>query len=206
MKDPGQDAPYALVLAAGSGTRFGGAKLLAAFRGRPLVAHVGTTLAEAIAAGTLAGGVAVIPQGDAALAGHLDTAGLRLIPNPRTAAGISSSLQIGLAALGSIERPPAGAALIVLADQPLLRTSVIAALVAAWQARHSSVRPRYAARPDAPGHPVLLDRADWHLADRLAGDRGLGELLDAAAGTVTLDVPGQNPDVDTPADLTRLES
>lgn len=203
---PPESSPYAVVLAAGAGTRFGGAKLLANLRGRPLVAHVATTLAQALAGGTLAGGVAVIPAGDTGLAWHFDTAGLRLVENPHAAEGMATSLRLGLAALVPGDGPPAGAALIVLADQPLLRLEVIARLVAEWRRAGRTVRPRYLARPDEPGHPVLLDRADWPLADRLTGDRGLGALL--ATGVVRaieLALPGHNPDVDTPGDLTRLE-
>lgn len=199
-------SPYAVVLAAGAGTRFGGAKLFASLHGRPLVAHVAGALAQALASGTLAGGVAVIPSGDTGLAWHFDTAGLRLVENPRAPEGIATSLQRGLAALAPLDRPPAGAALIVLADQPLLRPEVIARLVTEWRRTGRTVRPRYLARPEQPGHPVLLDRADWTLADRLAGDRGLGALLaGGAVRAAELDIPGDNPDVDTPVDLTRLE-
>jgi CTP:molybdopterin cytidylyltransferase MocA len=53
---------------------------------------------------------------------------------------------------------------------------------------------------------VLLDRSLWPLADHLQADAGLGHLLGAGAAGVTLiDVPGSNPDVDTPADLHLLE-
>lgn len=198
--------PYALVLAAGAGSRFGGAKLLAGFRGRPLVAHVAGAMAEVLASGTLAGGVAVIPPGDTGLSWHLDTAGLRLVENPRAATGVATSLQCGLAALAALEEPRAGAALVVLADQPLLRPEVVSRLVAEWRRTGRTTRPRYAARREEPGHPVLLDRADWPLARQLTGDRGLGALLaGGAANPVVIDVPGENPDVDTPADLTRLE-
>ncbi len=204
MPHPGP-SPYAVVLAAGAGTRFGGAKLLASLRGRPLVAHVAAALAQALTGGSLAGGVAVIPAGDTGLAWHFDTAGLRVVENRQASEGVATSLRLGLAALAPLDGPSAGAALIVLADQPLLRPEVIARLVAEWRRTGRTVRPRYLAEPDTPGHPVLLDRADWHLTERLTGDRGLGALL--AAGVVRaaeLDLPGHNPDVDTPGDLTRL--
>ena len=66
------------------------------------------------------------------------------------------------------------------------------------------VRPRYAA-DDAP-NPVVLRRAAWLLAEGVDGDRGLGPLL-AARPDLVLEVPvdGANPDVDTVADLVRLE-
>jgi CTP:molybdopterin cytidylyltransferase MocA len=204
MRDP---AAYAVVLAAGTGSRFGGAKLLAPLEGRPLVAHVAATVARAVSTGTLAGGVAVIPPNATALAWYWDTAGLGLVTNPDPAAGLAASLQRGLAALESLIGParPA-AALIVLADQPRIRGDVIERLVEVWRAHGRSTRPRYAGSPDTPGHPVLLDRALWPLARDLTGDRGLGELLGSRPEAVSLvDVPGANPDVDTPADLRQLE-
>lgn len=194
---------HALLLAAGSGTRFGGNKLLAAFGGRPLIAHSAGTLGQAMSTGLLAGGVAVIPPAAAALAMTLEHAGLTPVANPDAATGMAGSLRLGLRALVARE-PRVEGALIVLADQPGLRLEVISALVERWTRDGGTTRPRYAASPDEPGHPVLLDRRDWQLADRLSGDQGFRDLL---AGTpVTLvDVPGVNPDVDTPADLRRLE-
>ena len=174
----GRSHPYALVLAAGDGSRFGGDKLLAPFHGTPLVTHAATTVAQAISAGILAGGVAVVGPNDTRLTWHLDAAGLRIIQNPATGSGLASSLKRGLAALADpLTQPAADAAVIILADQPLLAPSVIAELVAKWREEGRSVRPRYGSPPDQPGHPVLLDRSLWPLARNLTGDQGLGHLL-----------------------------
>jgi len=201
-------AAYAVVLAAGTGSRFDGEKLLAPLHGRPLVAHAAAAVAEAIAAGILAGGIAVVPPGVTALAWYLDVAGLQLITNEAAALGIASSLRAGLVELETPSLvPPAGAAVVVLADQPLLRAEVIARLVATWRASGRSVRPRYALTPNEPGHPVLLDRALWPLARGLADNEGFGRLLAANPNLLDLvDVPGANPDIDTPADLTQFET
>lgn len=104
-------------------------------------------------------------------------------------------------------RPDAGAAIILLGDQPLVRGDVVAALVTAWRGGNGTfIRPRYADAPGQPGHPVLLDRSLWPLAQRLHGDDGFGTLLaSGAAGRVLIDVAGRNPDVDTPADLDTLQ-
>ena len=99
-----------------------------------------------------------------------------------------------------------GAALIILGDEPLLRDDAIEHLVYYWRQKGISIRPRYSQQPDAPGHPVLLDRGLWHLVDRLEGDHGLSSLLASQPGAVaTLDLPGANPDVDTREDLRELE-
>jgi CTP:molybdopterin cytidylyltransferase MocA len=202
-----QPAPYAVVLAAGAGSRFGGAKLLAPYRGKPLVTHAALAVAEAIAAGALAGGVAVLPPGDTRLPWLLDSAGLSLIENRDAASGIASSLRAGLRALTAPDlTPPAGAAVVVLADQPLQRAETIARLVEAWRRHGGSIRPRYRLQPDEPGHPVLLDRGAWALAESLSGDEGFGSIFRQRPDAVTIvDLPGANPDVDRPEDLLHLE-
>ena len=202
-----ESAAYALVLAAGQSHRFGGDKLLASLHGKPLIAHVGIAVAQAMANGFLAGGVAVVRLGDTRLGWHLDTAGLELVPNPDADEGLATSIRCGLNSLTAVGRtPPAGAALIILGDEPLLRDDAIEHLVYYWRQKGTSVRPRYAQQPEAPGHPVLLDRGLWHLVDRLEGDRGLSPLLASQPRAVaTLDLPGANPDVDTQEDLRKLE-
>lgn len=195
-------AVRALLLAAGSSRRFGGDKLLYPLAGRPLVTHAATAIAEAIAGGILRGAVAVVPSGETKLAWHLDTLGMDLVPNPDPARGLSSSLRLGLAAL---EQSGAPAALVFLADQPFVRAEVVTRLVLHWQATGRSVRPRYAGAPETPGHPVLLDRAVWRLADDLVGDTGLGDALERHGAAIDeLPCDGENPDIDTPADLRGL--
>ena len=199
----GERAVHALLLAAGSGSRFGDNKLLATLHGRPLIAHSAAAVAEAIAAGVLAGGVAVAPPDATELVSHLDAAGLWVVENPEARRGMATSLKRGLEALGHLS-PAVGGALIVLGDQPGLRLDVVRRLVEAWRQTHRTVRPRYHAAPAEPGHPVLLDRSLWPLAARLSGDTGLRDLL-AGQPVTLIDVPGDNPDVDTPAELRQLE-
>ena len=190
-----------LILAAGLGRRFGGAKLVARLRGRPLVSYALDVAGRGRAAGLLSDLRIVVGPGDEVVTRLARHAGAEPLVNPAPAHGLSSSLRLGLGALH------AGAALVLLADQPLVRLDVVAVLVAAWHERLGLlIRPRYARSPDEPGHPVLLDRSLWPLADRLEGDAGIGRLLDPGApGAAFIDVPGSNPDVDTPADLHLLE-
>lgn len=198
-------AAWALLLAAGRGTRFGGAKLHAPLRGRPLVAHPLACIAEAVRAGTLAGGVAVVPAADPELARLAAAATVEVVPNPDPEAGLAASLRLGLAA---IERhADAGAAVVLLGDQPGVSPALLARLVAAWRASDRPVvRPAWSAAPGEPGHPLVLGRTLWPRARALAGDRGLGPLLAAEPSLVEdLPVPGRNPDVDTAADLAALE-
>lgn len=186
----------AVVLAAGRATRFGGVKVLAPVAGRPLLQHV----LDAAAAAALDEVVVVLgddaDEVEAAIAWRSE----RRVRNPEPARGLSSSVQIGLRALSR----DVDAALLLLGDQPFVRPAVIRELIAAAaDSERSIVVPRYAESGSI--NPVLLRRAAWHLADDLSGDRGMGPLIDAHP-EVVLDVTidGDNPDVDTPADLAAL--
>ncbi len=190
----------AVVLAAGASSRFGDVKLLAPLEGRPLLQHV---LDTARAAGV---GEVVVVLGDAAdrIERAIRWGTERRVRNPDPSAGLSSSLRIGLAALGE----GSDAALFLLGDQPLVRLDVIRALVGARPSGAASatrpvVVPRYAS--GGGPNPALVDRSAWWLADEASGDRGLGPVLRVHPELVLeVPVPGQNPDVDTPADLAAL--
>ncbi len=190
----------AVVLAAGRGVRFGGAKLLAPLDGLPLLQHV---LDAAAAAGL---GDVVVVLGDAAdeLERAISWRAESRVRNAAPERGISSSLQVGLGAL----RPDIDAALILLGDQPRVRAEVIGRLIdAAGVAERASDRPivvpRYSGSQGP--NPALFLREAWPLVDTLKGDRGMGPLI-AARPELVREVPvaGDNPDVDTPADLERL--
>ena len=190
MTDPARTA--AIVLAAGTASRFGGGKVFAPLGGRPLVGRV-------IDAATAAGlGEIVVVLGPVSSAEEsADLGRVRVVRNPRPEDGLSSSVRIGLAALG----PATDAAVILLGDQPLVRAEVIRALLAAdLPAGRQIGAPRYAG--GGGQNPTLVLRAGWPLADDLAGDRGFGPLI-ATHPELVVEVAadGSNPDVDTPADL-----
>jgi CTP:molybdopterin cytidylyltransferase MocA len=198
--------PHALLLAAGRGTRFGSQKLLAIWRGRPLIGHAIALIATLRDRGALAGATAVVRTGDEGVAALVRQAGIRVVSNAEPEQGLSHSLRLGLGALAALSPQPE-AALIFLADQPSTPSEAAEEVVRAWElGGNAVVRPRYSNAPDEPGHPVLLDRDAWGLAERLTGDQGLGgELARSPHLVLHVDVEGANPDVDTPADLSRLE-
>jgi CTP:molybdopterin cytidylyltransferase MocA/SAM-dependent methyltransferase len=190
------DRATAIVLAAGAGSRFGGHKLLATVESRPILQHVLDRLAEAGLADV------IVVTGDDA--DDVETAitwrSERRVRNPDPGRGLSSSLQVGIAALGD----DAAAALIVLGDQPRLSVDAVTALLASPPtADRPIVVPVY---PDDGGrNPVLLGRATFDLAASTSGDRGLGPWLAANPGLVReVAVAGDNPDVDTRADLVAM--
>lgn len=198
---------HALVLAAGQSRRFGGDKLRALYRGRPLLAHVLGVVAEARRRQVLDGGYVVVPVDDDAARTLCRNAGLTALSNDSPHLGLSHSLRLGLGALEEITPRDNGAALVFLGDQPLVQVNVVERVIAEYVASSAGVvRPRYQNNPGVPGHPVLLDRSIWHLARGLRGDRGLAGLLQSASvETMMVDIPGDNPDIDTVADLHALE-
>lgn len=217
----------ALVLAAGSASRFGSPKALAELDGRPLLQHV----LDAAAGLGLAGVVLVLGHDADAIEAAVDVRGAVIVRNPDPDQGLASSLRVGLAvvtegdagaqaeARAGVEavtravtrsgtqvgtRSGAEAVLVLLGDQPLVRPAVIAALLRATvPAGCSIVVPAYAV--GGGSNPALLLRPAWALAEGLEGDRGMGPII---AGhpelVVRVPVDGSNPDVDTPDDLRRL--
>jgi len=189
----------AIVLAAGAGRRFGSTdKLLAPLRGRPILEHVLDTIAHA----RLAPVVVVLGHGADRLEGSIRWRGEARVVNPDPDRGLSSSVQVGIAAVREVE-PPVDGVVIALGDQPNLSPNVIRALLNRAGKGLSVVVPRYAA--GGGSNPVLLMRDAWPLVDGITGDRGLGPLI-AARPELVAEVPvdGSNPDVDTPGDLADL--
>ena len=192
----------AVVLAAGRARRFGSDKLLASLDGRPVLQHVLDTLV-----GVGIRHVAVVLGAHAARQeAVLAWRGERRVRNPDPARGLSSSLRIGLAELAAATAsgaPLIDAALICLGDQPRLDPDVILRLLAASDRTEPMIVPRYA--HGGGGNPVLLRRSAWTVADTIEGDEGLRSVIATSPDLVGfVDVPGSNPDVDTPADLQRL--
>jgi molybdenum cofactor cytidylyltransferase len=189
----------AVILAAGSGRRFGdGTKQVAEVEGRPLVAHVVETAWGAGVARVL---VVVGHDADAVVAAASLGGDIEVVHNPDHADGQATSLRTGLEALA--DDASTTTAVVLLADQPAVRATAILAVA-------NAVAPRQGAGPvcarasyrDGPGHPVAFARAAWDtVRERTDGDegaRGILELLGAVPVLVAGDVPR---DVDAPDDL-----
>lgn len=179
----------AVVLAAGGSSRFdGGAKLLAPFRGRALVVWV---VDAALAAGL---GETIVVVGDTPLDAVLP-AGVIVVRNADWAAGIATSLQAGVraAARGGHE-----AAVVGLADQPLVPAS-------AWAAVAACASPVAVATYEGRRrNPVRLERSVWPLLP-VTGDEGARVLLRERPDLVVeVACSGEAADVDTVADLDAL--
>ncbi len=189
-------ARIGILLAAGSGVRFGGGKLLARLTtGERAGEAVGVAACRNLLA-ALPQVIAVVRQDDPALAAALGAAGARIVRCANAAEGMGASLACGAAAA------PEGAGYVVaLADMPWIRPQTIGAVVAALAGGAQIVAPGYR---DQRGHPVGFAAGYRAQLMQLAGDEGARALVAAHANVLTLlptDDPGVLRDVDTLADL-----
>ncbi|MDQ3695166.1 MAG: molybdenum cofactor cytidylyltransferase [Chloroflexota bacterium] len=185
-----------IILAAGQSSRLGRPKQLLPLAGRPLLAHV---VAHAAASG-LDETILVLGHEAAAIAAALGNHGQRTVINPDYAAGQSTSVRAGLAAVS----PQTNAVVFLLGDQPAVTVDIIDAMLDTYRVHRSGiVVPAYGGRR---GNPVLFDRAVFPELRQVTGDEGARAIVRAHAESIRLvAVPGDAPqDVDTEADYQRL--
>lgn len=188
----------AVVLAAGAGSRFGGGKLLAPFRGRTLIEATLSGLR-----GAPVDEIIVVVGAEGERLRSISTVDeTRVIENPDWAEGMSTSVRAGLRACASDAR----AAVVCLADQPLVGAEAVERLVQAFQ---RGARVAAATYGGEMRNPVLFAREVWPLLLReLSGDRGARVFLKHHQDIVTevaCDDIASPADVDTVEDLRRLE-
>ncbi len=141
----------AVILAAGAGRRYGGAKQLHPVDGRPMLEQV----LKAVAAAPVDDRVLVLgARADQVLAA-IDLQSVRVVRAEDWEAGQSASLRAGLAALDAAVQ----AALVVLGDGPGLDPRAIQRLVEAGRAWPEMVLA--ADYGEGRSHPVLLPRSVW---------------------------------------------
>jgi molybdenum cofactor cytidylyltransferase len=180
----------ALVLAAGAGSRFGGGKLMAPWRGRALIDGA---LDAAFAAPV--SGVLVVVGADPRVANHAAARGARVVEAPDHAEGLSASLKAGIAALP----PDASGVLVLLGDMPEVPHAVLAPLVEALAAGAPAAVPVFDGRV---GNPAALSAALFPRLLALRGDRGARGVIEAL-GDELARVPA--PDAGVLIDIDRRE-
>lgn len=180
-----------VVLAAGTGSRFGRTKQLVPFAGKPLALHAVDALRDAAV-----GEIVVVTGHDADAVAAVLPDDVRSVRNERYRDGQATSLAAALHALD----PATEAAVVLMADQPGVTAQDVVALIEAFRAsRARIVRLRYT---DGPG-PSLLSREVHAEAGHLRGDAGARVLIASHPEWVE-EVPIDRPvprDVDTPDDL-----
>lgn len=189
----------AILLAAGLSRRMGGVnKLLADLAGKPLIRHA----AQAALASKVERVIVVVGHRANEVRAALDGLDVDFVDNPDFAAGLSTSLHAGIAALGG----RCDDAVICLGDMPGVKPGTIDRLLAALDAEEG----RLAAVPvyqGKRGNPVAWHRRYFPQLQALEGDRGARPLLDRIeeeVADVAVDDPGVLFDVDTAAALEDL--
>jgi CTP:molybdopterin cytidylyltransferase MocA len=180
-----------ILLAAGAGRRYGGPKALVELDGRLLVERAIATLAD----GGCDSILVILGAAADEVRARADLGSSTAVDNPDWATGMGSSLRTGLAAAAATT---AEAAVVLLVDTPGVTPAAVRRL-------------RTLAAPDAlaiatyggqPGHPVLLGRAHWSDAARLAvGDVGARRYLaahDDQVNHVPCDDIADGADMDVP--------
>jgi molybdenum cofactor cytidylyltransferase len=183
-----------LILAAGAGTRMGGADKLALPVG-------GTPLLRDRALAALATGAPVhiaLPAPGHPRAALVADLPVTLHHLPEAALGQAHTLRAAVAAL-----PPSDRFLVLLADLPEITTADLRAVLDAPRHHPDALIWRGATARGEPGHPVLFDAALRPAFAGLTGDRGADSLIRAHKDrTVLVPLPGRHArrDLDTPAD------
>jgi molybdenum cofactor cytidylyltransferase len=184
----------AIVLAAGTASRFGATKQVARLLGKPLIRY---PVDAALDAG-IDRIVVVVGHDASAVTPVVEDA--TVVHNARFEEGQASSLRTGLVALGD----DIDGVVVLMADQPGITADHVRALLAAAEHRGEPiVRLRFT---DGPG-PALLRRDVWDQVRALEGDLGARTLISGRPELLfeaMVEQPAP-PDVDTIADLERLE-
>jgi molybdenum cofactor cytidylyltransferase len=180
-----------VVLAAGAGRRFGGAKQLAPVKGRPLLAWAvdAQRRADSIDAVHV-----VLGAQEARIRSAVDLGDVTVLSCPEWSEGLGRSLATAAAALDG-----ARAMVVTLGDQPNITPACIDSVVARWDGEADAVRATYDGQP---GHPTLLSSRLFGDLQQLTGDDGAGPIL-RNVSVLHADCTGLGDcrDVDRPADL-----
>jgi nicotine blue oxidoreductase len=182
-----------VILAAGASRRFGAVKQLVQLDGTSLLGRA----VEAMDGAEIGEVVVVLGANAQAIMQITPLGRARVVVCRDWERGLSASLAAGLDAVAD-----ADAAVVTLADQPLVGAAAISRVVAGREPTADLVAAIYGDRPD---HPVLFERAAFSRAHELGGENGALALLGGAdAKYVACGEVASPVDVDGPADLARV--
>lgn len=187
------ESPVILLLAAGEGNRFGGAKQLADIAGEPMVRRVARMLLETdVPVLTVTGAYADDVEA------VLDDLPLSLARCDEWQLGMGHSLAAGVRTLIHAF-PQATATLVCLADQPLLDIALLRAMLE----RHRQAPDRILAtvQNGIQGPPALFPRDCFAWMAELSGAQGARAVLQRESARVELFQSKEALDVDTAEDL-----
>ncbi len=183
----------AILLAAGSATRFGSDKLLHSLPHEVPIAVQSARHLKVVFPGKV---LAVVRPDSTRLGEFLEKENCQVVMCQNAAEGMGASLACAVRAA-----PDAGGFVVALADMPFIRASTIEAVRDALAAGAPLVAPYFHARR---GHPVGIAGKFRGELEALRGDEGARRIIAAnEAGLVKIPVgdPGVLRDIDTPGDL-----
>lgn len=192
----------AVVLAAGAGARFGGAKLLASLNGAPLIAGAlrAAFLAPVRRVLVAVGNDAALRETIEATARGMGAADrLVLVEVDDPAEGMGASLRAAARGLSS----DLSGVFVFLGDMPVIDPATPVRLAEALDGPDRIVVPTHLGRR---GHPVLFGARWLPALQALSGDEGARALLESASARlarIPVEDPGIHLDVDRPEDLAR---
>ncbi len=191
----GKKVLFAVLLAAGSGHRFGSTKQLQNVDGVAMVAKA-ARLCESVC-----GRHSVTVLGNDWMAVHDACKPLSgfIVMNLDYATGIASSIRCGVAAV----QDQADGIMLVLADQPRIGVAHLQALE--WQWRETPTSIIASAYADTLGPPIIFPRQDFAALRELRGDAGAKSILLRNPDRLqTIDCAAAALDIDVPEDLQRI--
>lgn len=187
-----------VVLAAGTSDRFGESnKLLAGWRGVPLVTHATRTLCDS----TVDAVTVVVGHDAERVQSAVADCDASAVHNEAYEDGQSTSVRRGI---GAARDRGADAVLFALGDMPSVRVASVDHLVAAYRAGTGTALA--AAHDGNRGNPVLFDRRHFDALAEVRGDVGGRDILlaDDSGALVETGDPGVLADIDRSADLEDL--
>ncbi|MBT3190245.1 MAG: putative selenium-dependent hydroxylase accessory protein YqeC [Anaerolineae bacterium] len=189
------ERPAAIILAAGSSTRFGESKQLLDYHGKPFFRVVAERALEAELSPVIV--VTGAERKEIALA--LEDLPVKIMHNPDWGEGQSSSIRAGVNGLPA----KAGSAIFLLADQPQVTSTVMRALV---EEHRRTLKPVIAPMvEDRRANPVLFDRITFPALLELKGDIGGRGIFSKFSPNYILWLDSSLLlDVDTPEDYQKL--
>ena len=185
-----------ILLAGGSGVRFGGQKLLARLSAEGTKGECVGVLACRHLIAAIPEVVAVVRSEDAALAAALGAAGARIVRCENAGDGMGASLACGVKASAH-----AAGWVVALADMPWIAPETIARVAAAIKAGARVAAPFLRSER---GHPVGFARSCYAELATLSGEAGAKAIVAAHRDSlvrIDVDDAGTMRDVDSPADL-----
>ena len=189
-------ALHAIVLAAGSSSRFGSPKQLVRLDGRPLL-HAAVSRAVEVAGHSVS---VVLGAHAAELAPLLSHTPASIVINRDWSEGMASSIRAGVSRLpGSC-----GGVMLILADQAAVTAEDLRRLAATWRRQTEYI---VAAQCGATlGAPAVFPASRFRDLVELRGDRGAQALFKRNPDRVIrVRMDSAAIDIDTPEDLLRLD-